>query len=706
MLHSRTLRNTSSTTLNPFDRGDYLAAARDLPQDDWRHWASLAAIGRSQGVADELVRFADQGAQLHAGIAAWIDGDDERAIALLRGATGEHAARLLALIERQPITVLAQLPWNRSGSWNVLGEMRDPAFRLLNVSFHRDDIRNQPYATVHDLVPAGVTPDFYLTEMLEWHLVPPNVRELGVPVIGHTSDYDIHIQALAPWLGVFDQLLVLDSAQWRDVSAIARDAQVSVFPKVFGVPRGLPPIDDRHRDVDVFVSGTVIHPFHPDKDDIVLQLLAPADLRLRIVNGFDGPQRYYRNLAESKICVNHIRHPGAMPTRGLEALAMGCVIAVHDHNVLRQFLSRSTGLVTYGPESGPLVDVVRDVLRDWGTFADAARRGSVVVREEFDLCRVASQYLRFATVVAARPRSRRLGPEPSSLIQKRGVVQKGWLPSYRFGGSLLTEWAEASVERLQRQRSAGTTARLLNDIARERLLASYHRPDTTGWIGEVIDPLEEAVAAFPRALVPRLNLTRVLVHFGRGAQVQRAIELMDATLAQLPASWEIDPLDDVLPWDFCPTFFNYRRYFDSVTSLLAGHGATAGELTSTILASLHYYRGRYKWGRGEIEYAARATALDPGFAEYVLYYSGLLIDRGFEDDFHEAAELLRMLSGRSARILEIVDLTRQLPAPLRGAWHDELLAKATRFWSSTEMRENLPEPWLQRVEDGHEFTFR
>ena len=158
----------------------------------------------------------------------------------------------------------------------------------------------------------------------------------------------------------------------------------------------------------------------------------------------------------------------------------------------------------------------------------------------------------------------------------------------------------------------------------------------------------------------------------------------------------------MLPWDFCPTFFNYRRYFDTVTSLLAGQDASAADLTSTILASLHYYRGRYvnrvAGPHSEIEYAAQATALDPDFAEYMLYYCGLLIDRGLEKDFHEAAGLLRALSGRSARILEILDLARQLPAALQSDWHDELSAKATRFWLSTEMRENLPEPWLQPVE--------
>ena len=692
-----------TNSLDAFDRGDYLAAVRDVSPEHWKHWASLAALGRTSGTTDALVRFIEPAARFHAGVAAWMEGDDDRAVALLRNAPGEHAERLATLIQRRPLTVLSQLPWNRWGAWDLLEELRDPAFRLLNVSFHKKDIRNRPYAKAHDLVPEGVKPDFFLTEMLEWHLIPPNIRELGCPVIGHTSDYDIHIQAVAPWLDVFDELLVLDSQQWRDVSGLAPRARVSVFPKVFGVPRRVPRAKDGPRPVDVFLSGTVVHPFHPDKDALVLELLELDDVRLRMVNGFDAPDNYYRSLANSKICANHLRHRGALPTRGLEGLALGCVITLQEENVLHLFFDRAAGVVPYGPSPQSLADAVRHVLRDWDTYSVAALRGAALVREEFEISRVASQYLRFATVVATRPRPVRRGPEPESLVQKRAVVHKGWLPSYQFRGpSVLKEWAESSVERLERG-SAAPPAGVLNDIARERLLASYHEPLRSSWLPKVVAPLRDAVERFPTAIVPRLNLIRILLHFGRAGDVRDGVSMLDETLAQLPASWEVDPLDDVLPWDFCPSHFNCRRYFDCVTSALAQKTSVRAELIEIILASLHCYRGRYvrevPGPLDEIDYAARATALDPNFTEYVLYYCRLLLDRGLDSDLREAAELLQRIARRSARVLEIVDLTRQLPEELRGDWHEALCARAARFWASTEMRENLAEPWLQSAFD-------
>ena len=694
--------------LTPFDafaRGDCLAAASQLSSENWQYWAGGGIIGSAPDSADALLRFKIPEADLHAGITAWLDGDDKRALALLREAPGEHAANLAALILRQPLTVLSQLPWNRGGPWDILGELRDPAFRLLNVSFHHDDIQNRPYADVHRLVPVGVTPDFFLSEMLEWHLIPPNIRDLGCPVIGHSSDYDIHIQAIAPWLSVFDELLVLDSVQWRDMSGLAPHAHVSVFPSVFGIPSGMPELEEVPRTVDVFLSGTVLHPYHADKDRVVLQLLDLNESKLRIVNGFDGSGDYYRNLARSKICATYVRHPGGMPTRALEGLAMGCVAMVQEENVLHLFFDERSGVIPYGTRSGSLADATAKVLARWDEYAEAGSRGAELVRKKFSLSTMASRYLRFATVLAARPRAHRSGPPPSSLVQKRGVIQKGWLPSYRFGGQLLTDWAASSLERLEQHRQIEESPQVLNDIARERLLASYHDhgPAEPTWLSNVTAPLERAVSAFPSALVPRLNLIRILLHFGRGATVRRAVALLDETLEQAPATWHVEPLDDVLPWDFCPSFFNYRRYFDVVTAVLGGQRPERGEMTATILASLHYYRARYAyeipWTIAEIDCAARATALDSDFAEYTLYYCRLLLDRAAAADLKEAATLIESLAQRSARVLELLDLARRLPEELQGTWYARLLVRATRFWTAMEMRENLPEPWLQSSAD-------
>ena len=416
------------SALDAFSGGDYLSAARGLPSDSWQYWASLGLIGHPVNAAEELQRFSDPDALFFAGVSSWITGDDDRARDLLARCPGQHARRLIELIAKRPITVLAQLPWNRRGPWDVLTRLNDPAFRVLNVSFHPDDIQNRPYADVRTLVPRGLEPDLFVAEMLEWHLIPPNVRTLGCPVLGHSSDFDLHIQTVAPWLELFDELVVLDHTEWRGLNG-AVTVPVSVFPKVFGVPADLPGVSGGQRDIDVFLSGVVTHPYHIDKEAIVLDVLGVADIRALMVQGFDGSDDYYRNLSRSKLCCTFIRHAGATPTRGLEALGMGCVVAVQDESVLRLFVPDQAGLVPYGPDRGSLASVIRDVLARSDDFLAQARRGAEFVRREFALERVASQYLRFLTFLAARPRVARLGPPPDRMLQKRPAVEKGWLPS-------------------------------------------------------------------------------------------------------------------------------------------------------------------------------------------------------------------------------------------------------------------------------------
>ena len=611
------------SALDAFSGGDYLSAARGLPSDSWQYWASLGLIGHPVNAAEELQRFSDPDALFFAGVSSWITGDDDRARDLLGRCPGEHARRLIELIAKRPITVLAQLPWNRRGPWDVLTPLNDPAFRVLNVSFHPDDIQNRPYADVRTLVPRGLEPDLFVAEMLEWHLIPPNVRTLGCPVLGHSSDFDLHIQTVAPWLELFDELVVLDHTEWRLLNG-AVTVPVSVFPKVFGVPADLPGVSGGERDIDVFLSGVVTHPYHVDKEAIVLDVLGVADIRALMVQGFDGSDDYYRNLSRSKLCCTFIRHAGATPTRGLEALGMGCVVAAQDESVLRLFVPDQMGLVPYGPDRGSLASVIRDVLARSDDFLAEARRGAEFVRREFALERVASQYLRFLTFLAARPRVARLGPPPDRMLQKRPAVEKGWLPSNQFGGALLTNWATESAARIEERLLVEESVGLLNDLARERLLAHYH--DSAGggasWLADVVVPLERAIHRFPSALVPRFNLVRVLVHFGDAAQVRQGVGLLDDTLRWSAGQWQIDLLDDVLPWDFCPSLFNYRRYFDGVTQSLGTSSPRIETLIAVILASLNHYRSKYAaeivGERTDIEYAAEAVRLDPGFAEYVV----------------------------------------------------------------------------------------
>jgi len=685
-----------------FAAGDYLSAARRLSPDTWQYWASLGLIGHSADVAQELTRFKDPDASFFSGVASWIAGDDDRARHVLAQCQGEHARHLVDLIAKRPITVLAQLPWNRRGPWDILTHVKDPVFRLLNVSFHPDDIQNRPYADVRSLIPAEVQPDFFAVTMLEWHLIPPNIRRLGCPVIGHSSDFDLHIQTVAPWLELFDEIVVLDHIEWRDMRRLVR-VPVSVFPKVFGVPAQLPHLSDSERDIDVFISGTVSHPYHLDKDPVVLDVLSLPDIRLKIVEGFEGTVSYYQSLGRAKATCVYIRHPGAMPTRALEAIGMGCVVAVQAESSLRVFGGESEGIVSYASDTHGPARAIEKVLLHWDEYRARARAGAAMVRREFALERVASQYCRFLTVLAARPRETRTGPVPEQMLQKRPVVQRGWLPSTKFGKRLLMNWAAESAARIERRLQTEQSSRLLNDLAREHLLAHYHDPysDNARWLQEVVTPLKQAMGLSPSSLVPRFNLVRVLLHFGGPRQVREGIALLDDILDRSVGEWQVGWLDDVLPWDFCPSWVNYRRYFDTVTRGLGSGSDRAPELVAVILASLNHYRTRYvdeiAGSRNKHELAGEAVRLDPEFPEYTLYYCRLLISRGAPDDLTEVRKRLQGLASRSVRLFEMLDIARHLPTQLRGEWFQRLETSATRLWSSTQVREALSEPGLRRT---------
>jgi glycosyl transferase family 1 len=688
-----------------FAAGDYLSAARDLPPDTWQYWASRGLIGHPAHAADALGRFTNPEAAFFSGVASWIAGDDDRARGILSGCPGVHAERLVELISKRPITVLSQLPWNRRGAWDILTHLTDSAFRLLNVGFHPEDIPNRPYADVSTLLPNGVRPDFFVVEMLEWHLIPPNIRMLGCPVIGHSSDFDLHVQAVAPWLDMFDELVVLDHVEWRAMRGLT-SVPVSVFPKVFGVPAQVPGVPDGERDIDVFLSGTVNHPYHADKSPVLLALLSLPGIRLEIVEGFEGTEAYYKDLGRAKATCTYVRHPGAMPTRALEALAMGCAVAVQEDSALRLFGGDAEGIVSYSPEADDAGRAVRQVLTHWNDFRDRARAGAAMVRREFALERVASQYFRFLTVLAARPRDQRAGPAPEQMLQKRPVVQRGWLPSTKFGKRMLMSWAAESVSRIERQLEVEESARRLNDLARERLLAHYHDPhsEQPQWLADVVAPLERAIGCSPTALVPRFNLARALLHFGGPHQVRKAIALLDATLRYPATHWQVDLLDDVLPWDFCSSWFDYRRYFDEVTRAMGSTNPMEHQLTPLILASMTHYRARYAdevpGSRSSLEWAMGAVRLDPGFAEYVLYCCRLLVSRGKQHDLDEAHRQLEQLARCSMRMLEILDIARYLPPNLRGDWFTDLEQRAATFWSATRVREDLPEPLLRPATDA------
>ena len=109
-----------------------------------------------------------------------------------------HARRLRALLREPQIRVLAQVPWVREGAQDYLGPAeRDGRFALTNVSFDARDRLNTPYADVWQFADRAAPPHFYFAAMVEFHLLPPNLRALGCPILGQIADYDLHVQILS-----------------------------------------------------------------------------------------------------------------------------------------------------------------------------------------------------------------------------------------------------------------------------------------------------------------------------------------------------------------------------------------------------------------------------------------------------------------------------------------------------------------------------
>ena len=397
-----------------FDQGDYHYVAINGADSDWRTHAALGMCGNTIPALARLPGFDAPEARFYEGVIRWIDGDEAGAIRLLEPLDNPHAGNLLRLIRKPRISILSQLSWYRSSTspHNVLlAAERDAKFEIHNISFAPDDLPNRPDADIHDYYDHDNPPDLYLSEMIEWHVIPPNIQELPCPIIGQTADYDMHIQAVYPWLQVFDEIVVTDSTEYADLRGLV-DVPVSTFSKPYSLPPDLPDPIDCETDIDLVITGSLYNSYYPDKADMMRQLLESKDLQPFFYNGFFQAGVYYQLLARSKLSVALTRHLGATPTRGFEALAMGTVLLVPEESCLRLFAGDNDGVVPFSLAGNGLQKAIETVMTDRKRYAEGARRGMEIVRREFDSQRASSQYLRMATFFAARPRNpRRQLPE-------------------------------------------------------------------------------------------------------------------------------------------------------------------------------------------------------------------------------------------------------------------------------------------------------
>jgi tetratricopeptide (TPR) repeat protein len=675
-----------------FDAGNYATVAMTGGQDQWRTYAAMGLVGKGRDAIEGLRRFDGQEARFYSAVASWIDGDEATAIATLQKIPTPYAQNLLTLIRKPKIHVLAQLPWTRQAPHDLLtAAAKDNKFRIQNISFHRHDLPNKPYANIHTYYDPRRPPDFYVCTMVEWHIIPPNLQELPCPIIGQTSDYDAHIQTLHPWLQLFDEFLVTDQTEWQDVRRLVR-VPVSTFPKSFGISDTLPPVPAKPRKIDVFVSGSAIHPYHPDKVRLLNQTLRlPDRVGLWIVPGFVPSDLYNQILGISKVSFCYVRHSGGMPTRGLEALSMGCAVVVQKGCVLTLYAGEEEGVLTYEFDKNDLAPGILRMLNQWSTFERGAQRGAKIIRREFGLSRVASQYLRFLTFVAARPRGKREMKPVNTLAQKRSFFAKGLLPG---GPGVLQTLRQTNLDRWQARLKTEGTLGLILDMAREMVLeyAASRIPGAQSASllpdGQLLEGAFElyrkALHLFPQSLVLRFNLIRTSLHFGQPRDVSEALDLAKETLEHPESAWQIDPMEDVFPLDFFSVCFNYRRYLDRINEHVMEGKSVQRDLVKLILASLLYYLSHYSNDPG---YAKRAAALDPEFSAYTFRYAQQLIHRGWAGDLQEAVDLLVTLAEDTTHFVEALQTLQSLQA--RGCFNSPASVELKQVVAKLEISAKL-----------------
>lgn len=610
-----------------FSNGNYAAAARSEAGGSWRRFAAQGLIGCTQSALEGLARFGTAEARLYRGIAAWIGGDEEQSQQELAALDLPEARRLLELIRRPRIDVLTQAPPGSSQHVPDFSSCVEDRFRIKNITAEgwsgMRGARVFPGTDAREFLSGDFNPAFYLCREIEWMALPANLHKLPCPVFGHTEDYDIHLQAILPQYAQFDQVITCGTYEWNALSRML-PVPVCTFPKAYALQNGLPALGKSQRDIDLFLSGTIFHPYHPDKAELVNGLLdrSGGSLNLKVISSHLSTREYFELLGRTKICLPYVRFDGSMPTRGLEALAMGNALILQPGSALAAYFGEEDGVFTCDYASAELPALIEKISKNWESIAPRVEQGARRVREEFAMRRVAGEYLRFLTALAAlSPRREKLVPEV--VHNKRSVISVGWTHDSDYYLDSLAGMARSfgDIEKF--------TPGAINDFAREILLFHATSADQkvvdkiTRWgrwpvpapefLGRALELLRSGVALFPRFLVLKFNLMRALHHFGNGQGEVR--KLAESIVTSQETDWDVGPHDDVLPYDFFPEHFNYRSYFDLAVKVI-GEGR---EQDPGFFRLIHASAAHYNvLAGGSVEAARKAVDSDPVFPLYRL----------------------------------------------------------------------------------------
>ena len=699
-------------------KGDLVGISRKNGSSEAVHHLAMNLMGAGY-MTDSLDSLQKEHPEWDFWVAAshWIQGNEDFSANLLRNQNSPQARQLLAHIESEHIDVVGQL----SRSSNAL---TDPKFRLHPVGIQRFvtnpdgatvgmnmEQHEKPFDSLIESIPKGIKPAFYFAQMLEWQFLPKDLPNAPFPVFGAISDYDVHIQNVHPFLNGFDALVTVGSEEHKGISPLTH-TPVWTFPKLFHLPGGMQELQlpqGSNRPHSLFISGTLDNPYHPDKTQIISDVINSKLPDVHYVNGFLEGSDYINELFKSKLALSYVRF-GGINTRGLEALAAGCAVLAQEKSAMPTFFDQDHGMWTYDPDKDNVPELLQKMLDQWPTLEKAAKLGAQRVRDEFEREKTTSQLLRFLTVLSTLPRRQK---HIDHFHQKRLVSHRG--PTYTAPISLkqigvnLSRWEdEMGSEPLKPYINGGREIDLFlsRDIIDLRKNANIFGAEKIDELEQTLYPLAknwytEGIIKNPKNLALFFNHLRHSFHLGHRNQVETALQDAIKAADSSPEEWELSSLDDVMPWDYYSAFFNYRGYFDHITDTLSGKKTDTYQAHRLILAAINHYVGLYS---GDPKYLRRSVELDPKFPYYQLHLAQTLVNvETSPAELEECLSLVRKLLGNSLICQKLVpilfELESRLNRPLPETNHIQLtlqrienVTEKMRFGSSEFDELNLTLP--------------
>lgn len=647
------------------------AALHGRPQDGLAHWAARARCGLAAEALTALGDCPGPEARYQEGVACWLLGDEGRALGLWRPlaeAGDGRAAQLLAwLAPGAPLPVQWLTAAHRGTPGDLLqGLQGDDRFSVLRLTYDAlDATKPLPHTLGHP------SPIWTGVHMLEWAGLPARVAEQPGKVFAFTSDFDLHLAQLYPAFGAVDALCVLDGTEWAELADLT-PTPVLTIPQALGVPALTAPVLPwGERPCGVFLSGTQIHPYHPDKALLAHRVLAHFGAQATGFNGWMSREHYQALLAQAKATYTHYRRPGGTVTRGLEALAMGLGVAVQEESILRLYFGEAEGLLPY--RSGEPEDLLRGLerllARPVAQAEAASARGSAAVARHFGLAKLGAQVGRLLLIQSAELQADRGVVAPEFLVPKRLVLARGWVhpPEHR---NAIFDRTVGTLDAWQRQAPPSLRPMIQNQALREmglRLLDALGVQALNGfphqaWVetfqavnqAREVPPalldltrsyIAEVRAEHPRHLCLAFNALRLEL-FLRLRPLEESLAWGSALLEADASSWRVDPLDDPLAWDVWSHGFDYRGWVDTSVALLQGRRQDDGELTKRLLGGVAFHLQEAMggdWGLLKL-----AHDLVPEFAPYSLALAQMLTPTEADDSRHMGVQILVELAQGSS----------------------------------------------------------